>query len=233
LHRYDERQIDGELSRAEEAIERATGQRPRGFRGPGFSVSRATLEALARRGYRYDASIFPTFLGPLARAYYFRTARLSPEQRRQREALYGTLADGLRPLNPYCWDLGGTSLCEVPVTTLPGLRIPIHMSYLLYLAVFEARLAMLYFRAAMRLCRATRTQVSLLLHPLDFVGCDDTGSLSFFPAMNLVSAHKVRLVNEMLQVLTSFFTVVTVNEHAERVSRIAPLPMVTPCFSRT
>ena len=36
---------------------------------------------LARRGYQYDASTFPTFLGPLARMYYFLTARLTAEQK--------------------------------------------------------------------------------------------------------------------------------------------------------
>ena len=67
LHLYSEREIEDELMRAEEVIEQATGVRPDGFRGPGFSLSPAVLRVLARRGYHYDASTFPTFLGPLAR----------------------------------------------------------------------------------------------------------------------------------------------------------------------
>ena len=67
LHLYSEERTETELVQAEEHIERATGRRPRGFRGPGFSLSPATLRVLARRGYRYDASTLPTFLGPLAR----------------------------------------------------------------------------------------------------------------------------------------------------------------------
>ena len=59
---------------------RAESRDPRGFRGPGFSLSAATLRVLERRGYIYDASTFPTFLGPLARAYYFMTAKLSKEE---------------------------------------------------------------------------------------------------------------------------------------------------------
>src|SRR5215510_14372226 len=74
LHLYSEPEIEEELARAEDAIAVATGVWPDGFRGPGFSLSPAVLRVLARRGYRYDASTFPTILGPLARAYYFLTA---------------------------------------------------------------------------------------------------------------------------------------------------------------
>jgi len=39
------------------------------------------LDVLVRRGYRFDASTLPTYIGPLARAYYFMTAKLQREQR--------------------------------------------------------------------------------------------------------------------------------------------------------
>ncbi len=97
LHRYSRDQLVLELTRTEDALQRATGQRPLGFRGPGYSWSPTLLELLAERGYRYDASTLPTYLGPLARRYYFMTAKLSPEQRRERAALFGTFRDGLPP----------------------------------------------------------------------------------------------------------------------------------------
>jgi peptidoglycan/xylan/chitin deacetylase (PgdA/CDA1 family) len=68
LHRYSELELDEELARAELAIENATGRHPDGFRGPGYSLSTTTLEVLVRRGYAYDASTLPTYIGPLARA---------------------------------------------------------------------------------------------------------------------------------------------------------------------
>jgi peptidoglycan/xylan/chitin deacetylase (PgdA/CDA1 family) len=68
LHLYSPAELDDELLRAEQAIEAATGVRTRGFRGPGFSLSEGTLETLCRRGYDYDATIFPNVLNPLARA---------------------------------------------------------------------------------------------------------------------------------------------------------------------
>jgi peptidoglycan/xylan/chitin deacetylase (PgdA/CDA1 family) len=129
---------------AEEHIERVTGQRPAGFRGPAFSFSSAVLRVLKRRGYHYDASGFPTFVGPLARAYYFRTARFSEEERRDRQAMYGGLLAGTRPLNPYQWKLGARKLVEIPITTMPIFRVPIHLSYVLYLGVFSLKLVLSY-----------------------------------------------------------------------------------------
>src|SRR5215471_10830042 len=43
LHLYSEQQIETEFASAEEHIERATGQKPIGFRGPGFSLSQGVL----------------------------------------------------------------------------------------------------------------------------------------------------------------------------------------------
>jgi hypothetical protein len=214
LHLYSEAEIERELEEAEKEIERATAKRPVGFRGPGFSLSGQTLRVLARRGYEYDASTFPTFLGPLARAYYLMTAKLSEEEREKRRALFGKFRDGFQPLKPYQWRVDGASLMEIPVTTMPVLKAPAHVSYLLYLSCFSKRAALLYFRAFLDLCRLTGTGPSLLLHPLDFLGSDDTSDLDFFPAMRIASEKKLSVVSEALKMMTEHFSVVNMREHA-------------------
>jgi hypothetical protein len=214
LHLHTEAEIEAELAEAEEHIERVTGQRPIGFRGPGYSHSPEILRVLARRGYLYDASTFPTYLGPLARAYYFMTSRLSEEEKLKRKELFGKLSEGRRTLKPYRCEIDGKTLIEIPVTTMPVLKLPIHVSYLLYLSTFSAFAAQTYFRNAIRFCRLTGTQVSLLLHPLDFLGADDLPHLSFFPAMKLPSEKKLRTVSEALSILSDNFSVVTLQQHA-------------------
>jgi peptidoglycan/xylan/chitin deacetylase (PgdA/CDA1 family) len=231
LHLYSEAELEEELTRAEEAIERATGRRPAGFRGPGFSLSAATLAVLDRRGYGYDASTLPTFLGPLARAYYFRSAGLTREQRKQRSALFGTFSEGLRPIRPYRWRVGEGRLVEIPVTTMPLFRTPIHLSYVLYLDLVSPALGRLYFNTALRLCRLAGVQPSILLHPLDFLGCDDTDALSFFPAMRRPSAWKLARVSEHLAALAKRFEVVPMGEHAERLARGGRLREREPVFA--
>ncbi|MBI3029545.1 MAG: polysaccharide deacetylase family protein [Candidatus Rokubacteria bacterium] len=230
LHLYSEQQIGVELERAEEHIERATGRIPCGFRGPGFSLSRTVVQVLVRRGYLYDASTLPTFLGPLARAYYLRTSGMSREEIRQRRALFGSFRDGLRPIRPYRLRTDAGEIIEIPVTTMPVFRVPIHVSYLLYLSALAPALALLYFRAALSLCRWTATHPSLLLHPLDFLGCDDTRDLAFFPAMNLPLGRKLELVGEAVDLLTARFAVLTLEQHAEAAARASQLPVREPRF---
>lgn len=233
LHLYSEEQLEAELANAERAILHATGCQPVGFRGPGFSLSATTLRVLARRGYEYDASTFPTFLGPLARAYYFMTARLKPEQRQERKRLFGTFREGFRPLKPYRWRLDGASILEIPVTTMPLARVPIHLSYLLYLSRFSPWVARNYFRAAVRLCQATRTPLSLLLHPLDFLGAEDNSALAFFPGMNLSAERKLKFVAQVLDLLCQRFTVVGMHQHAQELLKSANLRMVEQAMACT
>jgi protoporphyrinogen oxidase len=228
LHLYDANRLDEELTRTEQAIEDVTGQHPVGFRGPGFSVSGDVLRALQRRGYRYDASTLPTFIGPVARAFYLRKADLTSDQRAERDALFGPFREGSRPLKPYRWRLDGSALTEVPVTTMPGLRTPIHMSYLMYLAERSSPgMAHRYLAAALRLCRWTGVAPSLLLHSHDFVGVDDVGAMSFFPGFRLSGTVKMRLVARCVDLLRRDFDVVPLATYVEALDS---LPAIQPRF---
>jgi peptidoglycan-N-acetylglucosamine deacetylase len=225
LHLYSESEIEAELIRAEEAIEAATGQRPTGFRGPGFSLSANVLRVLARRRYRYDASMFPTFLGPLARAYYFATAKeLTEVERRQRKQLFGKFSEGFRRLRPYRWRTDAGNVLEIPVTTMPLAKVPIHVSYLLYLSCYSPALANAYWTAAVRMCQWTGTELSLLLHPLDFLGGDDVTALNFFPAMKIPGIRKIELVAGFIDQLLRHFHVIPLGEHANAISHRPRLP---------
>jgi peptidoglycan-N-acetylglucosamine deacetylase len=216
MHRRTPAEIESELARAEEAIERVTGQRPRGFRGPGFTRSDSILEALVHRGYLYDCSSLPTFIGPLARAYYLRKSKLSDRERADREELFGRLGDGLRPNKPHRLQVKNGTIAEIPVTTFPLLRVPIHVSYVLYLASMVSHgAAIAYFNTALRWCELTRTEPSILLHPLDFMTAADCKELEFFPAMNMDPVRKRRVVLESLQTLKSRFEVVPLKEFTE------------------
>jgi hypothetical protein len=229
---YTQQEIEVEIARAEESIEKITGKRPIGFRGPGFVVSQATLEVLRGRGYLYDCSTLPTYIGPLARLYYFMTARLEPEEKQKRERLFGTIKDGFRPIRSYRLRTGqggsDREMIEIPVTTMPIFKIPIHVSYIIYLGSYSHFLAILYFKIAILLCRLLDIHPSLLLHPLDFLGADDIKELSFFPAMKLPSKDKIKLVSEVIEIYSKNFSILPLGEFARslmdkvRISSVAP-----------
>lgn len=221
--------IAADLSAAEEAIAEATGCHPVGFRGPSFGLSHDLLSVLSERGYRYDASTFPTFLGPLARAYYNLRSGAGSGSQDNRKLLFGSLEDGLRPITPYAWEIDGRELIEMPVTTFPGLRAPVHFTYLVFLAALSPRLAETYLRAALAACRLAGVAPSLVLHPLEFLDAEEAPALRFFPGMGVPLAAKLALIERALRLLTGSFDVVPMREHAERVAR-APLRSRRPVF---
>ena len=219
LHLYSKAELETEFEKTEEAIAKITNQTLVGFRGPGYSLSPTVLEVLAERNYEYDCSTLPTYIAPLARAYYFlKSPEMSDEEREKRKKLFGKFADGFQSLKPYRWQIGEKSLVEIPVTTLPVFKTPIHFSYLLYLATFSELAAKTYFKTALRFCVVNRLAPSLLLHPLDFLDGTDAAELKFFPAMNLAAEKKMELLSDFLESFSKHYALKNVREHAREVS---------------
>jgi protoporphyrinogen oxidase/peptidoglycan/xylan/chitin deacetylase (PgdA/CDA1 family) len=211
LHRYPRDAIEQDILRSQRAILEATGVRTVGFRGPGYSLSSDVVQVLADHGYEYDASTLPTFVGPLARAFYMRGTELTAAERDERAALFGPFSEGRRPLGPYRWR-SEPELVEVPVTTMPMLRTPIHMSYLVALAEYSPRVAHGYLAAALRLCRTAHVAPSMLLHSHDVVGGDDVPEMRFFPGFRMTGTAKRRFVASCLDHLNEHFQVTTLHE---------------------
>ena len=220
LKTYSKEQIEDEINRAENAISEATGQRPRCFRGPGFSWSNDLLEVLQRRNYTFDASILPTYISPLMRMYYFWNSKLTKEERASRKELFGSFKEGFRPVKPYTWKLeNNKTLLEIPVTTIPVFKIPFHLSYLLYISGYSKFLMRIYLGFASYMCRLTNTPPSFLLHPLDLISGDKVPQLAFFPGMNIPTEKKVEVFMYVLQKLNDHFDIRPMLKFAELVEK--------------
>ena len=219
LHLYSKQELCEEFEKTETAIARFTNQKLIGFRGPGYSLSPTVLEVLSERGYEYDCSTLPTYIGPLARAYYFLASpNMSAEEREKRKKLFGKLSDGFQSLKPYRWQIGEKSLVEIPVTTLPIFKVPIHASYVIYLSTFSRLAAKIYWKTAVNMCKLTGTQLSLLLHPLDFMSGEDAPELKFFPAMSLPLEKKLEFLSNILETFGDSFSITNMRQHAESIA---------------
>jgi peptidoglycan-N-acetylglucosamine deacetylase len=220
LHLYSKEQLTEEFEKTEMSISRFTDQKLIGFRGPGYSLSPTVLEVLAERGYEYDCSTLPTYIGPLARAYYFLASpEMSAEEKAKRKKLFGKFSDGFQSLKPFQWQIGEKSLVEIPVTTLPIFKTPIHASYVIYLSTFSKLAAKTYWKTAVEMCKLTGTQLSLLLHPLDFMSSEDAPELKFFPAMNLPIEKKLEFLSEILETFGKSFSILDMRQHAKSVAK--------------
>ena len=217
LQKYSKEEIHKELTNAENAIEKVTGVKPVGFRGPGFSWSNTLLEVLGEKGYLYDCSTLPNFIGPLARMYYFWTSNLSKEEKKERSELFGSFREGFKKLKPYKINLkNGKKLLEIPVTTIPVFKIPFHLSYLLYLSGISYPLMKVYFGFALLMCRLTKTSPSFLLHPLDLIGGDQIEQLAFFPVMNIPSEKKKQLFTFVIKKLQKYYKLLPIEEYIQK-----------------
>jgi peptidoglycan-N-acetylglucosamine deacetylase len=230
LHRYSQEDLEAEFDRTEAALLSATGQRPLGFRGPGFSTSPAVLELMRRRGYAYDASAFPTIISPLARLYFHLKSKLSDEEKAKRSGLYGGIGQAFRTLRPHMLPDG---LIELPVSTLPLLRVPVHFTYLMFLAAYSPTLARLYAWSAMQAFRLANIAPSLLLHPTDFLDVSEVPAMGFFPGMKVPVARKITIVDSVLRSMTQHWQVGTCAAHASTASVHASHGGRLPLSNRT
>lgn len=212
-------EVEREVLGAADRIESVLGVRPSGFRAPGFAQNPHTHDVLRAGGFRYDASLLATFLGPLARTWYFLRSGMSAEERRRRDAMFGRAGDVLRSQRPRL--LHGTPpLATLPVTVVPMLRTPFHTSYLLWLEGFSPRLARAYLALGLGMCRAASLPPSYLLHSLDFVGREETTELGFFPGMGLSWERKRALLDQVMSALTRSFDVMPLGVHAAALTQV-------------
>jgi hypothetical protein len=131
----------------------------------------------------------------------------------------------MRPVSAYRWRLpSGGSILELPVTTFPFVRVPFHLSYLLYLARVSETLMDAYLMSAAEACRRTGTPMSFLLHPLDVLGGDQLPDLAFFPGMDLDASYKSELFSRVVGWLSKHFDLVPMSGLARSVLGHQRLP---------
>ena len=217
-----------DLGRAHAAIAAASGFTPRGFRGPSFRVSKSLLEAVQAMGYGYDASTFPNALGALARGWQRRRAERLGTQAVLVADTFGSSAVRRLPLKPYAWGLPGGALVEVPVTTLPGLRFPVHGTYLQFLADRSPFAARAYARAAIRSFQWAGIEPHYLLHATDFIGCDDPFECAFLPGMRRPWREKVGLLALVVGRMQRVFELMPIDAYVKQLGSCDDLRSFLP-----
>ena len=220
LHHWAEAKIHSDLARSARAIEAVTGAQPVGFRGPGYGVSPNLLRVLQQLGYRYDGSMFSSRVSRLASWYQSKLSSRGGEPGGSRPEPLPVPPRVRRSQRPFRWVFENqSSLLELPVTTWPGLELPIHMTYLNWLAGGSVGLARAYFDAAARRARRRGVALSFLLHAVDFIDSAVAPGLVRFPGMGRGLSVKLGLLRYVLAVLKAQFEVVTLAELADGMAR--------------
>lgn len=129
-HRYDfsrlsQYEMAREIDLGTEQIIQATGQKPRGFRAPGYTINDEVFRLLPGLGFRYDSSVFPC---PMYMAIKDLAIVWYQLQRRSSRSIIDTPAVLSAPTQPYrvgqpYWKRGN-QLLEFPIQVTPRLRLP-------------------------------------------------------------------------------------------------------------
>jgi peptidoglycan-N-acetylglucosamine deacetylase len=171
-HRYDlsrlrRAEVVDEIARGVDAIERAVGRRPTGFRAPGYTVSDVLFDALEELGVAFDSSVFPCPPYHAAKALVLGAQRV---RGRRSASILDTPRVLLAPRRPYrpgrpWFRAGGRRFVELPIQVTPRLGLP----------VIGTSVALAGAAAARWVARACAGEplVSLELHGIDFLDRTD------------------------------------------------------------
>ncbi len=178
LGSLDYNDLEIEVMKSHELIEKTCGRPPMGFTAPNWAASPSLIKILIKHRYRYDASVFPSyFMWPL-----LANVRWNTKSKTRKKILLQRkdwLANIFASRNPYLTRgstlikkaSSGLMLVEFPIPTTPFLRIPCWhtMSFLtpdlLFSRVLNSCLKMKYFY--------------YVLHPADIMVTNDIPKSTF------------------------------------------------------
>jgi peptidoglycan/xylan/chitin deacetylase (PgdA/CDA1 family) len=223
-HRYDltrlgRQAICDEIDRGTQAITVATGQRPKGFRAPGYAVNELVFDALEELSFDYDSSVFPCPPYYLAKATAMAGMRLlgrtsrsvldSPRVLGAPRRAYRPGQEWYRPRGPGERE---RRFVELPIQVTPGLRLPFIGTLLgLIGAPFSSALA--------RRC-VGEPLVNLELHAIDFLDADE-GAKALVPHQPELRVPVTARLSAFAAALTVFakagYAFVRLDEAARRV----------------
>jgi len=204
--------VEEELARAEEALKAVSGVHPEGFRAPGYTLSSTLLGALVRRGYRYDASVFPAVPYYLAKAAVLGGMGLLG---RSSASSLDSPAVLLAPRQPYAPDVhqpyrrGTAPLWELPMAVTRRLRVPFFGTLVTSAPAWAVRGA---YRGVVR-----DDFLSLELHAVDVLDAADGITKALVRRqrdLGVARALKERRLAEVLSWLARDFTLCTLGEAA-------------------
>jgi peptidoglycan-N-acetylglucosamine deacetylase len=218
LARLSPDEVLAELDGCDRVLRAITGTAPRGFRAPGYDLSPAMLDGLARRGYRYDSSLFP------APGYYVAKAvvmAMLAVLRRPSGAVMtnpralAAPADPYRPAMARPWRRGQAPVVELPVAVTPWARIPAIGTSLI---VAPALLARRIVHAMAR-----RPFFNFELHGIDFADAEHDGIpgelVARQPDLRVSIDEKLSRLGELLDQLAAGWQFATLAEVAAEVQR--------------
>ena len=115
-----------EIKESKAILEDAIGKEVKGFRAPDYDIDEETIDILVKEGYRYDSSVFPTYLAPLMKLTHFLLSGTNKKTTMGREKLRFAPTVPYRPDGKRLQKKGEANILEIPLSVMPYLRLPFY-----------------------------------------------------------------------------------------------------------
>ncbi|MDD5560770.1 MAG: polysaccharide deacetylase family protein [Candidatus Omnitrophica bacterium] len=201
-----------EIVDAETIIQDKLGVLTKGFRTPSNDVDSDVLNILEDRGYAYDSSIMPTYYGPLLKRLKFSFLEINHKNRYLGRFIYG-----LAPLAPYhphkerLWKKGCMGIIELPITTMPWLRLPFHASFTF--AAYQMGFGSALFDLGYTLLKKTSCPLNFVFHTNELSDPISNRRIKRQYGLNIALNKKYALCNHMLSVINKDYKIITSLEY--------------------
>jgi len=217
LARLTPGEIDREIAGCDRVL-RGLGPAVRGFRAPGYDVSPAMLDVLARLGYRYDSSVFPSpgYYAAKAAVMTMLAALRKPSGAvMTNPRLLAAPAVPYRPSMSAPWKRGQAPIVELPIATTPWLRVHAIGTSLL--------VAPTWLRDRLVDAMAKREFWNLELHGIDFTDAEQDGIpgelVDRQPDLRIPIDDKLERMDQLLNRVTARWEVQTLGDIATATQR--------------
>ncbi|CAN5463145.1 hypothetical protein BH11MYX1_BH11MYX1_35590 [soil metagenome] len=219
LARLTPAEIEREIAACDRVLRRHV-PAVRGFRAPGYDVSPVMLEVLARLGYRYDSSVFPSpgyYAAKAAVMAMLAVLRKPSGAVMTNPRLLAAPAEPYRPAMSAPWRRGQAPLVELPIATTPWLRVHAIGTSLL--------IAPTWLRDRLVDAMAKREFWNLELHGIDFADAEQDGIpgelVDRQPDLRIPVEAKLDRMDQLLRQIAARWQVQTLGEIATTTQRDA------------
>jgi peptidoglycan-N-acetylglucosamine deacetylase len=202
-----------EIEEAELIIQDKLGVQTRGFRTPSNDVDIEVLRILEDKGYVYDSSLMPTYYGPLLKRIKFSSLMINRDDHYLGRFIYGF--SSLKPYYPdkiKLWKKGGMKIIEIPITTMPGLRLPFHASFTF--AAYQVGFGSALFDLGFALLRMTSCPLNFVFHTNELSDPIEDREIRRQYGLKLPLKEKYGLCNHMLNAIRNDYDIITSLEYA-------------------
>lgn len=194
-----------EIEKSTTLLSQVTKERIVGFRAPGYDIDKQIFDLLEKFGYLYDSSIWPSYLSPFLKLWQrFIISKRSTGYNYSLSLMFSPIKPYFPSEKNFYWP-GSRNILEIPVTTLPFLRMPFHFSYL-FLGKKQ------YFNFGLWLLKRRCKYLNFIFHLIDLVGSDRLKDTHFLFSPKMLTETKLKIAEYVLSKIQKEYTLLPTRE---------------------